>query len=99
MYSPVYQGLDAIKSEKDANDFINTFRGEAIEQIRQDFPEASIINLFPAMPVNLPIRIGMNYLKNVDVEWRMYNQRGEDGFVCALSIKGGNENDCRPAII
>ena len=88
-----YQGLDAIKSEKDANDFINTFRGEAIEQIRQDFPEASIINLFPAMPVNLLIRIGMNYLKNVDVEWRMYNQRGEDGFVCALSIKGGNENE------
>jgi hypothetical protein len=88
-----YQGLDAIKSEKDANDFINAFRGEAIEQIRQDFPEVSIINLFPAMPVSLPIRIGMNYLKNVDVEWRMYNQRGEDGFVCALSIKGGNENE------
>lgn len=88
-----YQGLDAIKSEKDANNFSNTFRGEAIEQIRQDFPEASIINLFPAMPVSLPVRIGMNYLKNVDVEWRMYNQRGEAGFVCALSIKGGNENE------
>ena len=88
-----YQGLDAIKSEQDANDFIRTFRGEAIEQIRQDFPEASIINLFPAMPVSLPVRIGMNYLKNVDLEWRMYNQRGEDGFVCALSIKGGNENE------
>lgn len=84
------QGLDAIKSEKDANDFISIFRREAIEQIRQDFPQASIINLFPAMPVSLPVRIGMNYLKNVDVEWRMYNQRGEDGFVCALSIKGGN---------
>jgi hypothetical protein len=84
------QGLDAIKSEKDANDFIRTFRGEAIEQIRQDFPQASIINLFPAMPVSLPVRIGMNYLKNVDVEWRMYNPRVEDGFVCALSIKGGN---------
>ena len=85
-----YQGLDAIRSEQDTNDFISTFRREAIEQIRQDFPQASIINLFPAMPASLPVRIGMNYLKNVDVEWRMYNHRGEDGFVCAVSIKGGN---------
>lgn len=88
-----YQGLDAIKSEQDVNDFISIFRREAIEQIRQDFPQAAIINMFPAMPVSLPIRMGMNYLKNVDVEWRMYNHRGEDGFVCALSIKGGNENE------
>ena len=88
-----YQGFDAIKSPTDANDFIRTFRCEAIEQIRQDFPKISIINLFPATPVCLPVRIGMNYLKNADVEWRMYNQRGEDGFMYALSIKGGNENE------
>ena len=87
-----YQGFDAIKSNADVNEFTKIFRNEAIEKIRQQFPKASIINIFPAMPVSLPVRMGMDYQKNVDIEWRIFNHNNEDGFIYATSITGGNQD-------
>ena len=87
-----YQGFDAIKSNADVNEFTKIFRNEAIEKIRQQFPNASVINIFPAMPVSLPVRMGMDYQKNIDVEWRIFNHNNEDGFIYATSITGGNQD-------
>ena len=41
-----------------------------------------------ATPVSILIKIGMNYQKNIDVEWQLFDQQREKGFVNALSIKG-----------
>ena len=32
--------------------------------------------------------MAMNYQKNVDIEWRFFDQQQDVGFVEALSIKG-----------
>lgn len=84
------QSHNAIQSVEDEEEFIRIFRNQVIERIRAEFPEITHINIFPAAPVSLPIRMGMNYQKNVDVEWRIFNQQTDVGFVYALSIKGGN---------
>lgn len=84
------QSHNAIQSVKDVEEFIRIFRNQVIERIRIEFPEITHINIYPAAPVSLPIRMGMNYQKNVDVEWRIFNQQTDVGFVYALSIKGGN---------
>jgi hypothetical protein len=82
------QDFDAIQSSKDADEFITFFRKNVIEKIRQDFPYLQHINIYPATPVSIPVRIGMNYQKNVDVEWKIFNQEVDSGFVYALSLKG-----------
>ncbi len=84
------QSHNAIQSVEDAEEFIRVFRTQVIERIRAEFPYITHINIFPAAPVSLPIRMGMNYQKNIDVEWRIFNQETDIGFVYALSIKGGN---------
>lgn len=82
------QAHDAICSEEDVDEFIKIFRSQVVEKIRRDFPKNNHINLFLAAPVALPIRMGMNYQKNVDVEWRIFNQQQNAGFLYTLSIKG-----------
>ncbi len=82
------QAFDAISSEADANIFIKIFRERLIEKIRMDFPNAKVINFFMATPISVPIRMGMNYQKKVDIEWRFFDQQQDVGFVEALSIKG-----------
>ncbi len=82
------QSFDAISSEADADIFIKIFRENLIERIRKDFPNVKAINFFMATPVSILIKIGMNYQKNIDVEWQLFDQQREKGFVNALSIKG-----------
>ncbi|MFS7401621.1 SAVED domain-containing protein [Carnobacterium maltaromaticum] len=82
------QAHDAVQSEADADEFIKVFRNQILEKIRKDFPKISHINIFPAAPVSLPIRMGMNYQKNVDVEWKVFDNKGGKGFIYTLSIKG-----------
>lgn len=82
------QAFDAISSEVDADIFIKKFRENLIERIRIDFPNVQVINFFMAAPVSILIKIGMNYQKNIDVEWQLFDQQRETGFVNALSIKG-----------
>ena len=55
---------------------------------QHNFPNAKVINFFMATPISVPIRMGMNYQKNVDIEWRFFDQQQDVGFVEALSIKG-----------
>ena len=68
--------------------FILQFGENLIERIRKDFPNVKAINFFMATPVSILIKIGMNYQKNIDVEWQLFDQQREKGFVNALSIKG-----------
>ncbi|MEG0550300.1 MAG: HNH endonuclease [Vagococcus sp.] len=82
------QAFDAVSSEIDADIFIKKFRENLIEKIRIEFPNVKVINFFMAAPVSILIKIGMNYQKNVDVEWRLFDQQQKLGFINALSIKG-----------
>ncbi|RLU56100.1 hypothetical protein DIY07_01625 [Streptococcus iniae] len=82
------QGFDAIKSNEDVNEYISVFRNLVVEKIRNDFSNLKCINIFPATPVSVPIRMGMNYQKNIDVEWKIFNQQTNVGFIYSLSLKG-----------
>ena len=82
------QGFDAIKSNEDVNEYISVFRNLVVEKIRNDFPNLKCINIFPATPVSVPVRMGMNYQKNIDVEWKIFNQQTNVGFIYSLSLKG-----------
>lgn len=82
------QGFDAIKSTEDLNEYISVFRNDVIEKIRIDFPNLKCLNIFPAAPVSVPVRMGMSYQKNIDVEWKIFNQQGSLGFVYSLSLTG-----------
>jgi len=69
------------------DDFISKSRA-VMEQIKQRHGKGSDIHVFPAMPVSLAVRFGMDYMPKTDNKLLVYDEQLEKGFVYALSIGG-----------
>ena len=60
-----------------------------LDKIKQNYPEGTCLNIFPAMPVSTCIEFGRLILPKADMPMNIYNQMSiEKGFVLALTIGG-----------
>lgn len=60
-----------------------------LDKIKQNYPEGTCLNIFPAMPVSTCIEFGRLILPKADMSMNIYNQMSiEKGFVLALTIGG-----------
>ena len=77
-----------VKSERIQDKFICSFRA-LMEQIKNEYPMADKICLFPAMPNSLAIRAGMDIMPKVDLPVTIYDvlSAGEK-FVETITIGG-----------
>ena len=60
-----------------------------LDKIKQNYPEGTCLNIFPAMPVSTCIEFGRLILPKTDMPMNIYNQMNTDeGFKIALKIEG-----------
>ncbi len=60
-----------------------------LDKIKQNYPEGTYLNVFPAMPVSTCIEFGRLRLPKADMPMKIYNQMNTDkGFSFALKIEG-----------
>lgn len=60
-----------------------------LDKIKQNYPEGTYLNVFPAMPVSTCIEFGRLRLPKTDMPMKIYNQMNTDkGFSFALKIEG-----------
>lgn len=77
-----------VTNESIANDFVKCFR-TAMEQIKNQYPSCKAIHLFPAMPVSLAVRLGMDYMPKTDIPIVIYDECKEWGeFLETITIGG-----------
>lgn len=62
-----------VKNQEIQNEFVYYFRS-VMEQIRNEHPQAQCINLFPALPNSLAIRLGMDIMPKIDLPLVVYDQ-------------------------
>lgn len=75
-----------VETEKIADGFVQTFR-KCIELIKRENPGIRHINIFPAMPNSLAVRLGMDYMPKTDPKLIIYDQiDSEHGFIKTLEI-------------
>ena len=68
------------------NGFVETFR-KCLENIKRENELVDEIHIFPAMPVSLAIRAGMDRMPKVDPKWIIYEQSNvNEGFYETLTI-------------
>ncbi len=72
------------------DDFVAATR-EVLERIKRRHGKNVDLHIFPAMPVSLAIRFGMDYMPKADNKLIIYDERSDRGFVFALSIGGSND--------
>ena len=61
-----------VKNKKIQDDFVKSFRS-LMEQIKNEYPNADKIHVFPAMPNSLAIRAGMDIMPKVDLPIVIYD--------------------------
>lgn len=61
-----------VKNKKIQDDFVKSFRS-LMEQIKNEYPNAAKIHVFPAMPNSLAIRAGMDIMPKVDLPIVIYD--------------------------
>ena len=77
-----------VTNENIANDFVKCFRS-TMEQIKNQYLSCKAIHLFPAMPVSLAVRLGMDYMPKADLPIVIYDEVRElGGFIEAIKIGG-----------
>lgn len=75
-----------VETEQIADEFVQAFR-KCMELIKCDNPEIQHINIFPAMPNSLAVRLGMDYMPKTDPKLRIFDQiDSETGFIQTLEI-------------
>lgn len=75
-----------VETEQIADEFVQAFR-KCMELIKCDNPEIRLINIFPAMPNSLAVRLGMDYMPKTDPKLRIFDQiDSEIGFIQTLEI-------------
>ena len=76
-----------VRSISIQDDFVAAFR-KCVEQIKNDNPGLCTIHIFPAMPISLAVRAGMDRMPKADPNWLIYEQANNDeGFYPALLIE------------
>lgn len=77
-----------VKSERIQDKFICSFRA-LMEQIKNEYPMANKICLFPAMPNSLAVRAGMDIMPKVDLPVTIYDVLSAGGkFAETITIGG-----------
>lgn len=77
---------DFVKHSSIQDAFIKCYR-ELVEKIKNRHPNCKKILLFPAMPVSLAVRLGMDYMPKTDIPYTIYDQATpEDGFIETITI-------------
>ena len=61
-----------VKNKRIQDDFVHSFR-QLMEQVKNEYPMAGKIHLFPAMPSSLAIRAGMDIMPKVDLPIVIYD--------------------------
>lgn len=61
-----------VRNKDIQNDFIHSFR-KTMEQIKNEYPKADTIHMFPAMPNSLVVRAGMDIMPKVDLPITIYD--------------------------
>lgn len=80
-----------VRNKHIQDEFVRSFRA-VMERIKNEYPEAKMIHIFPAMPQSLAIRAGMDYMPKADLPVTIYEQVSvEKGFIETLTI-GGEQN-------
>lgn len=77
-----------VKNPQIQDSFVRAFR-LSMEMIKNENPKAKEICLFPAMPVSLAVRAGMNIMPKVDLPVKIYDQLSQkNGFEETIMIGG-----------
>ena len=77
-----------VTSQLIQNRFVESFR-QCIEMIKNENSGTDIIHIFPAMPISLAIRAGMDFMPKADLKWLIYEQSNkDDGFYSTIIIGG-----------
>ena len=75
-----------VENEGVVDEFVKIFR-KCMEQIKNENPEIQTINIFPAMPNLLAVRLGMDYMPKTDPKLIIYDQiSSEAGFIKTIEI-------------
>ncbi len=75
-----------VENEDVVDEFVKIFRN-CMEQIKNENPEIQAINVFPAMPNSLAVRLGMDYMPKTDPRLIIYDQvSSEAGFIKTIEI-------------
>lgn len=75
-----------VENEGVVDEFVKIFR-KCMEQIKNENPEIQTINIFPAMPNSLAVRLGMDYMPKTDPKLIIYDQiSSEAGFIKTIEI-------------
>ena len=82
-------GVDCIQSSADLTAFWNKYHATC-DEIKNTYPKAQEISVFPAMPVSAAFEVGRRYMPGVYPRFKIYDD--DNGFFETLTI-GGNEND------
>jgi len=69
------------------NEFIKASRS-LLGQIKHDYRQLTELHVFPAMPVSLAVRFGMDYMPKIDSSMLIYDYIKSTGFIYALKIGG-----------
>jgi len=77
-----------------ADDFIMKTH-ELLGQIRHENGQIAELHIFPAMPVSLAVRFGMNYMPKLYSPMLVYDYMQTMGFIPALRIGGTYETEKR----
>lgn len=78
---------DFLRSKVQLNQFRIVMR-QVLEKISQEYPEAEVLNVFPAMPVATAIELGRVWMQKSHLPLKIYDQnRGQGGFIEAITIK------------
>lgn len=78
-----------VKNKLIQNEFVTSFRN-AMEQIKNEYPQAPCIRIFPAMPNSLAVRAGMDIMKS-DKPVILYEQpKSAENFLETITIGGKN---------
>ena len=59
-----------------------------LDLVRQEYGEQETLHIFPAMPVSLAVRFGMDYMPNIDKQMLIYNKIINKGFIPTITIGG-----------
>lgn len=77
-----------VKNKRIQDDFVHCFR-KLMEQIKNEYPMADKIHIFPAMPNSLAIRAGMDIMPKVDLPIIIYDVLSSGSeFVETIEIGG-----------
>lgn len=77
-----------VKNPQIQDSFVRAFR-LSMETIKNENPKVKEICLFPAMPVSLAVRAGMNIMPKVDLPVKIYDQLSQkSGFEETITIGG-----------